>query len=65
MEIQIKKKMRGEMDATTVYRATLEYIGHGAEFCAVAIAEESNSSSEQALRQPRDKPQNPKAWTLA
>ena len=53
MEIQMKK-MRGEMDATTVCRATLEYIGHGAGFCALAIAEKSNSSTEQALRQPRD-----------
>ena len=48
-----------------VHRATLEYIGHGAGFCAVTVAEESNSSTEQALRQPRDKPPNPKAWTLA
>ena len=50
----MEKKMRGEMDATTLHRATLEYTGHGAGFCAVAIAEESNSSTEQALRQPRD-----------
>ena len=44
----------GDTNGGEVHRATLEYTGHGAGFCAVAIAEESSSSTEQALRQPRD-----------